>query len=372
MSPIRVGLIGLSGAPSDQYQGTGWAAMAHLPYLLDSDAYTLAALCNTSVESAKNALKLHNLPESIKTYGSVEALAADPDIDLIVSCVRVDRHYPTAVPALRAGKSVFVEWPLGANLEEVKEMAAIANEHHARNFVGLQASFSPLVRRVKELVDGGRVGRVLSSSYSSALGNGGATESWTVDYFTKREVGGNPITIGIGHALESIEYILGSIDSFHSVVLNGHPVVDIIARDGSIVEKGRKKTVPDQVMFHAKTSNGAIFSLYSRGGKPFPGTPALEWRIHGETGEIRITSPTTFLNVGHPESKIELHDQKTGQVEVVEPLKDELDHLPLPARNIGRMYELFAKGEEGIQDFEHAAKKHRFLAELFRQYDAQA
>lgn len=72
MSPIRVGLIGLSGAPSDQYQGTGWAAMAHLPYLLDSDAYTLAALCNTSVESAKNALKLHNLPESIKTYGSVE------------------------------------------------------------------------------------------------------------------------------------------------------------------------------------------------------------------------------------------------------------------------------------------------------------
>lgn len=272
-------------------------------------------------------------------------------------------------------------------------MAAIANEHHARNFVGLQASFSTLVRRVKELVDGGRVGKVLSSSYSSALGNGGATESWTVDYFTKREVGGNPITIGIGHALESIEYsqlllrfsviirglflmsdsiVLGSIDSFHSVVLNGHPVVDIIARDGSIVEKGRKKTVPDQVMFHAKTSNGAIFSLYSRGGKPFPGTPALEWRIHGETGEIRITSPTTFLNVGHPESKIELHDQKTGQVEVVEPLKDELDHLPLPARNIGRMYELFAKGEEGIQDFEHAAKKHRFLAELFRQYDAQA
>lgn len=155
-------------------------------------------------------------------------------------------------------------------------------------------------------------------------------------------------------------------------MLNGHPIVDIIARDGSILEKGRKKDVPDQVMFHSKTSSGALFSFYLRGGQPFPGTPALEWRIHGSTGEIRITSPATFLNVGHPESRIEVHDQKTGRVEVVEPLEDELGHLGLQARNIGRMYEAYARGEEGKYDFEHAVERHRFLDELFRRYDAQA
>lgn len=80
MSPIRVGLIGLSGAPSDKYQGGGWAAMGHLPYLFDSDDYTLAALCNTSVESAKNAVKLNNLPEYTKTYGSVEGKYFAPSL----------------------------------------------------------------------------------------------------------------------------------------------------------------------------------------------------------------------------------------------------------------------------------------------------
>lgn len=76
MSPIRVGLIGLSSAPPDKYQGAGWAPIAHLPYLLNSDAYTLVALCNTSVESAKNAVKLYNLPESTKTYGNIECMFA--------------------------------------------------------------------------------------------------------------------------------------------------------------------------------------------------------------------------------------------------------------------------------------------------------
>lgn len=154
-------------------------------------------------------------------------------------------------------------------------------------------------------------------------------------------------------------------------MLNGRPVVDIIARDGSVVEKGRKKDVPDQIIFHGKTSNGSIFSFYMRGGQPFPGTPALDWRIHGETGEIRITSPSAFLNVGHPDTKIELHDHKTGGVEVIEAVKDEFEHLPIPARNIGRLYELFAKGEEGSHDFAHAVEKHRFIEELYRRYDAQ-
>lgn len=155
-------------------------------------------------------------------------------------------------------------------------------------------------------------------------------------------------------------------------MLNGHPLVDIIAPDGSIAEKGRKKDVPDQIMFHSKTSKGVLFSFYQRGGEPFPGTPALEWRIHGETGEIRITSPIIFLNFGHPDTNIELFDHKMGEVEVVKEVEDELKHLPMKARNIGRMYDLFARGEEGDYDFEHAVERHRFLDELYRRYDAQA
>jgi predicted dehydrogenase len=69
MTPIRVGLIGLSGAPPDKYEGTSWTPNAHLPYLKASPDYEIVALLNSSVESAKTAIERYNLPAETKAYG---------------------------------------------------------------------------------------------------------------------------------------------------------------------------------------------------------------------------------------------------------------------------------------------------------------
>ncbi len=61
MAPIRVGFLGLSKS--------GWAVKAHLPYIKATDKYEIVAVCNSSVESAKEAIKTHSLPESTKAYG---------------------------------------------------------------------------------------------------------------------------------------------------------------------------------------------------------------------------------------------------------------------------------------------------------------
>ena len=65
MSPIRVGLIGLSASAK-----TSWAANAHLPYLMSSQSkYTITALCNSSIVAAKAAIEAFDLPASTKAYG---------------------------------------------------------------------------------------------------------------------------------------------------------------------------------------------------------------------------------------------------------------------------------------------------------------
>lgn len=101
--------------------------------------------------------------------------------------------------------------------------------------------------------------------------------------------------------------------------------------------------MPNQIVPHGKTSNYFLFSTYMRLGQPSPGTPVIDWRIHGETGEVRITSPTPFLLIVQLETKLELRDRKTSKVEVVEPGIYELGHLSLPARSIGTLYELFVR-----------------------------
>ena len=76
MSPIRVGMIGLSARAK-----TSWASNAHLPYLQASNGkYVITALCNSSVSAAKSAIEAYHLSASTKAYGTPEELANDPEV----------------------------------------------------------------------------------------------------------------------------------------------------------------------------------------------------------------------------------------------------------------------------------------------------
>ena len=79
MAPTRVGLIGLSGAPPDKYEGVSWTPRAHLPYLQASPHYEIVALLNSSVESAKAAIQRYDLPAWTKAYSNPEGQLFTPN-----------------------------------------------------------------------------------------------------------------------------------------------------------------------------------------------------------------------------------------------------------------------------------------------------
>ena len=179
--PIRLGIIGLSA------EQTAWATSAHVMPLkspLLSDKYTITALATSSPESAKAAAKAHGVPES-KAYHTPEAIANDPDVDMIVVSVKVPLHKQMVLPALNAKKPVFVEWALGKGVQEAEEMAALAKKQGVKTMVGLQLRLNPVFLKVspfeqhpclnasntlikrpqaKELIDSGAIGRILNTT----------------------------------------------------------------------------------------------------------------------------------------------------------------------------------------------------------------
>lgn len=52
------------------------------------------------------------------------------------------------MPALHAGKDVFVEWPLGASLAEAEEVTSLAKEKGVKTYVGLQARVQSAMLKV--------------------------------------------------------------------------------------------------------------------------------------------------------------------------------------------------------------------------------
>ena len=76
----------------------------------------------------------------------------DPELDLIVIGTRHDSHAEIAAAALRAGRAVFVEKPLGLTREEIDDVWAAGREND-RLAIGFNRPFAPLAERLRAEVD---------------------------------------------------------------------------------------------------------------------------------------------------------------------------------------------------------------------------
>lgn len=109
-------------------------------------------------------MEKYNLPGTVACYGDIESLVKDPNVDMVVVSVKTPEHYKLAKSALQAKKDVFVEWPLGANLNEAEELTALAKAQHVRTVIGLQAWQNPSVKKAKEMVAAGKLGKILGTT----------------------------------------------------------------------------------------------------------------------------------------------------------------------------------------------------------------
>ncbi|KIW24749.1 uncharacterized protein PV07_10443 [Cladophialophora immunda] len=364
MGKIRVGIVGLSSKPG------AWAALAHLPRLASSPNFEIVAMCNSTLESTKAAIKAHNLPETVQAYDSYDGIAADPNVDLFVVSTRVDSHYDVVVPALKAKRNVFVEWPLATTTEEARKIAALANENGVRTMIGFQARASPSIRKIKELVDSGALGEIHSVHYHGVINNwqdNAADERYS--HFLQRKVGANPLTIYGGHALDSILFAVGELKpgSYKPLAVNLRPKMPIKRADGTLSPELYEKDTPDQILLQGQFAREppAVLSFHLRSGARFLDAPGSTWEIYGTRAVLLVD----FASAGPQMAKalsVRLYNLETKTVEdiAVDEGGDEWTRLPNQGQNIGRLYEAYASGE-GYGDFDLAVKRHELLDEFW-------
>lgn len=201
MAPIRVGLIGLTTVtPSGEGYTPGSWGLAHLACLASSPHYKIVALCNSTVEKAQKSIEHNKLDPATKAYGSVEELVQDPEVDLVIVSVHVNKHYALVKPALQNKKSVFVEFPLAGPYKQVEELVELARQAGVKTVVGAQARANLALRKVKELIKSRAIGDVISTSWTGYL----SLSTWSglpeaLKDFVDLEGGPGRINIGLGH-----------------------------------------------------------------------------------------------------------------------------------------------------------------------------
>ena len=96
----------------------------------------------------------------------VDDLFEDPEVDAVFLATPVFTHFELASRALRAGKHTFVEKPLAPSGEMAEALRVLAEERDLRLMCGHTFIYSPPVRALKQLLDGGRLGTVFFISSS--------------------------------------------------------------------------------------------------------------------------------------------------------------------------------------------------------------
>ncbi|KAH1297021.1 hypothetical protein KXW98_008524 [Aspergillus fumigatus] len=194
-------------------------------------------------------------------------------ITSIVCVVRVDRHFQTVHPSLEAGKTVFVEWPLDRNLDWQRE------------WLRWQLLTAQRLCRT--------TGFLLAGYPQAAIRD-----------------------------LRPMGTALGEFKPFTSSCAISRPRLDIVNyADGGKWSRTQCATQL-QITFSFMAQQSQMRSAPSACTQGMPGLPRLDWRIQRERGWLRVAS-LGYLNVGTPETKLELSHTDSGRVEELKVDKDE-------------------------------------------------
>ena len=302
---IGVGIIGLSAKG-------GWAASAHVPALKLLPDFEITALTASTLQSAEEAAKKFNVPHF---FEKPEELVAHPDVDLVVVSVKVPEHFKLVEAALNGGKMVYCEWPLGATLEEAIRLDALAKEKNVKSFVGLQARSAPEVRYVRDLVQSGYVGEVLSTTViGSGLAWGEAIDQRN-QYLLDKKNGATMLSIPFGHSIDALCWILGEFSQLTATQAIRRQKIRSVETNELL-----SNTSPDQVAVNGVLNRGAVASIHYRGGI-CRGTNFL-WEINGTNGDLIVTGSSGHLQFSNVTIRGATGDEKT------------LVDMPVPAKFI--------------------------------------
>jgi predicted dehydrogenase len=144
--PIRWGILSTGGIATRFTED-----LALLP-----DAQ-VAAVASRTAPAAQEFAGRHDIPNA---YGTWQALAEDPKVDVIYVATPHNAHFAATKLCLEAGKAVLCEKPFTLDLASSTELVAIARDRGVFLMEAMWMRANPAIRRIVELVGSGAIGEV--------------------------------------------------------------------------------------------------------------------------------------------------------------------------------------------------------------------
>ncbi len=192
------------------------------------------------LRSGKAAQGRPKASSEIKSVWNIEdAFRKSPDVVIIANPTSL--HVKYAIEFAKRNIHCFIEKPLSNNSDGIDELEGIILQNNLICQIGYMMRFDPGVRRLKEIVTGGKLGRLLSCyfEWGTHLPDWHPYEDFRQSYAAKKELGGG-VVLTCSHELDLIRYLLGEVEEVCAyggtktfLTIDADECVDVILKHNS-------------------------------------------------------------------------------------------------------------------------------------------
>lgn len=208
-TPVCLAVVGC-GAVAERF---------HLPAIQQVSGVRLCALVEKDPEHLR---RLGRKYPGARLYRDVEELSSDTDAAIVA--VPNALHAPVAINLLRRGIHVLCEKPMATTVEACKEMVQVSGETGFALMIGHHKRFVPSVRKAKDLLDDGRLGRI-----NCITGSIGLRRTWRsrTSFHLDHSLAGGGVLIDNGvHLIDLVRWLVGQIEVLRCNLVPEHVAVE--------------------------------------------------------------------------------------------------------------------------------------------------
>lgn len=156
--------------------GCGRWGINHLRTAVDLFGNDLKYVCDVNADMLRQGKKLvteksKSLAGKVKFVTRIDQILKDERVNSVIIATPAETHYSISKQCLGAGKNVLVEKPVALFSYQAKELEKFAKKEKKILMVGHLLLFHPAIRKIKQMIDDGTVGK-LQYIYSNRLNLG--------------------------------------------------------------------------------------------------------------------------------------------------------------------------------------------------------
>ncbi len=185
--------------------GCGRIAQRHAEHINNTEGCELVATCDIEFDRAKEMAGRYGA----NAYKDINDLLRNQDVTIVSICSPNGLHAMHSILGLNAGKHILCEKPMALSVYDCGEMIKAAEKANKRLFIIKQNRYNPPVAAVKELIENGQLGKILSVQLSCFWNRN--QNYYANSWKGTKELDGGTLYTQFSHFVDLLYYLIGDV-----------------------------------------------------------------------------------------------------------------------------------------------------------------